>query len=177
MWEENVERNGPRMGSWAWGLQIIVYFAQMPTDVVALSRWFYDRGLDLLDCNKDKQLDLVFVEPPSKLRSSIDPVMELMLRCKPLLGNLIPGDFPVSTYEGAELRVLLSVGMKLNSVQIWMREHPPSSDDTQDLVFKKAPRSDASVASHGDVPYCTGPTPFMKQARIIHKKHNSVYRE
>ncbi len=99
----------------------------------------------------------------------------VMLKVRSLLGSMLPGDFPLCHYEGEWLPTLMATGMKYHSIQKWMYEHAPAHFGTDAIIewiekaFHEAPRSTASVACQGQVLHHTGPTAFMKQARIYEK--------
>ena len=103
----------------------------------------------------------------------VEDTIGLMLKLKPLLRDLLPGDFPLCHYDGAFLPTMLATGMKLHSAQQWMQTHAPATFGLVDLAnwtilaYEEAPRCPVSVACHGEVAHHTGPTPFVKQVRIM----------
>ena len=112
----------------------------------------------------------------------VEDTIGLMLKLKPLLRDLLPGDFPLCHYDGAVLPARLATGMKFHSAQQWMQAHAPATFGLVDLAnwtilaYEEAPRCPVSVACHGEVAHHTGPTSFVKQVRIMEKSATRLSR-
>ena len=172
-----------------------LFALSMPTDLTALVNWLYDRGLDLLGCSKERTVDLVICRG-AKIIDCEEIGLTLMKEVAPfyswqratLNDNRDPvvatyclslGDFlPASCdYGNSLLKEFLSVGLKLRSLQLHLKENEPTEGASLEAIlawflstFCIGPRDEADKDQHGDVAYCTGPTAFAKQLEVITSK-------